>query len=62
VLIAPFGVLAPNCGNLLSGCPPVTCSGVHTGPGATAFTRMPFGASCFAKPLANTKIAPLVAA
>ena len=28
--------------------PPLTCSGVQIGPGATAFTRMPFDASCFA--------------
>ena len=28
--------------------PPLTCNGVQIGPGATPFTHMPFGSSCFA--------------
>ena len=34
-------------------------SGVHTGPGATELTRMPFSASCAASPLVNVTIAAL---
>ncbi len=37
-------------------------SGVHTGPGATAFTRMPRSASICAKPAVKLWIAPLVVA
>jgi hypothetical protein len=35
-------------------------SGVHTGPGATALTRMPFGVSSSASPLVKVTIAPFV--
>jgi len=31
--------------------PPLTCSGVQIGPGATPLTRMPLGASCLASDL-----------
>ena len=37
-------------------------SGVHTGPGATAFTRMPRGNSAAAKERVKLTMAPLVAA
>ncbi len=37
-------------------------SGVQIGPGATAFTRMPSGASNCARPLVKLAIAPFVAA
>jgi hypothetical protein len=37
-------------------------SGVHTGPGATAFTRIPFGASCWASALVKFRIAALLVA
>jgi hypothetical protein len=33
-----------------------------TGPGATAFTLIPFGVSCFARDLVKETIAPFVAA
>ena len=42
--------------------PPDTCSGVHTGPGATPLTRMPFFASCFARDFTKFMVAALVCA
>jgi hypothetical protein len=36
-------------------------SGVHTGPGATAFTRMPLGSTLDASDMVKAWIAPLVA-
>ena len=36
-------------------------SGVATGPGATAFTRIPLGLACRANDLVNDTMAPLVA-
>lgn len=44
------------------GWPPAGCSGVHTGPGATALTRMPRGASCVDRPLDIEFIAAFVMA
>ncbi len=37
-------------------------SGVQTGPGATALTRMPSEATIWARPWVNVTIAPLVMA
>ena len=37
-------------------------SGVHTGPGATAFTRMPFSIASSESAFVNVTIAPLVVA
>jgi len=34
--------------NLLRSTHPVVCNGVQNGPGATAFTRIPCLATCFA--------------
>ena len=49
-------------GSASFGWPPETCSGVQNGPGATTLTRMPFGASCCARPLLNVLIAAFVVA
>jgi len=46
-----IGVWPPNCFSFSWVAPPLTCSGVQIGPGATPFTRMPFEASCFASDL-----------
>src|SRR5215210_142012 len=58
----PSGVFSPNSGSLSGGWPPAVCSGVQTGPGATTLTRMPFGASCWARALEKVLIAALVLA
>ena len=34
-----MGASEPNCWTFSCDWPPLGCSGVHTGPGATAFTR-----------------------
>jgi hypothetical protein len=55
------GVSCPNVftfsGGIVDGM-----SGVHTGPGATAFTRIPLSASPCASPCVKFLIAPFVAA
>ena len=44
----PSGVWPPNFSSFSIEAPPATCNGVHVGPGATPFTRIPLGPSCFA--------------
>jgi hypothetical protein len=44
-------VWPPNFCSFSIDAPPETCKGVQMGPGATPFTRMPFGPSCFASDL-----------
>ena len=56
------GVFCPNLGSFSCCWPPLTCSAVHTGPGATEFTRIPFEAICFANPRVKAIMALLVAA
>ena len=53
-------VFSPNCG-IFSAGRSAGLSGVHVGPGATAFTRMPFSATFVASALVNALSAPLVA-
>ncbi len=56
----PSGVCAPHC-FCFSGCaPPLICSGVQIGPGATPLTRMPFGASCLANDFTKFIVAAFV--
>src|SRR4029079_6448935 len=57
----PIGVSLPNSGMSSGFCPPNGLSGVQMGPGATAFTRMPFLTRFFESERVNAVIAPLVA-
>src|SRR5688500_14515866 len=58
----PRGVFLPNSGRASFGWPLLTCSGVQIGPGATALTRMPLGASCWARPLVKLLMLAFVVA
>src|SRR5699024_8579714 len=58
----PNGVDFPNSGRAPLGWPSETCRGVQIGPGATALTRIPRGASCWASPLVKLLMADLVGA
>ena len=58
----PSGAVAPKVTTLPSDAPPDTCSGVQIGPGATPFTRMPFGPSCLASDFTKFIVAALVCA
>ena len=61
-LVRPSHELEPKPSSFSGGCPSVTCNGVHTGPGATAFTRIPRGARSWASALVNPLIPNLVVA
>ena len=55
-------LLSPNWSIFSCGCPSLGWRGVQMGPGATAFTRMPSGASCCARALVNALIVAFVEA
>jgi hypothetical protein len=48
--------------DLLLGLPPLGCSAVQKGPGATAFTRTPRSIICFERALVNATIPAFVVA
>jgi hypothetical protein len=57
----PIGLCSPKRATFSSGND-IGISGVHTGPGATALTRIPFSINSLARPFVNVTIAPLVVA
>ena len=57
----PVGFVSPNVETSSAGIVEAI-SGVHTGPGATALTRMPRSISSFERPFVNVTIAPFVVA
>ena len=54
--------MPPNFWSFSMLAPPLTCSGVQIGPGATPLTRMPFGPNCLARDLTKFMVAALVCA
>ena len=56
----PSGVWLPNFFCFSTEAPPLIWSAVQTGPGATPFTRIPFGPSCLASDLTKFIVAAFV--